>query len=327
VFSPDQYRALRDGAGLLEREDRGRIILRGEDRKTYLHGLLSNDILALEPGTGCYAALLTAQGRMISDMRVFELGGSVLLDLERPVTGTVVEHLEKFVITEDVEIEDVTAKYAQLGLYGPSTFEILAAATHADPAVAPLYVLPGGDIGVAGVDLIIPREAAGSLSAALVSAGAVAVSPETAEVTRIEAGVPKFLVDMDTSTIPLEAGIEDRAISMTKGCYVGQEVIVRVLHRGGGRVARKLVGLMTDPPEVQRGDRLLAGDREVGRITSAVDSPGMGRRIALAYVHRDFLEPGTPLEARTARGPSHAVVARLPFRSEPSVRSGPPGEP
>jgi folate-binding protein YgfZ len=327
MFSLDQYRALRDGAGLLEREDRGRIVLRGEDRKTYLHGLLSNDILALEPGTGCYAALLTAQGRMISDMHVVELGGSVLLDLERPVTGTVVEHLEKFVITEDVEIEDVTAKYAQLGLYGPRTPEILAAATHADPAVAPLYILPGGDIGVPGVDLIVPREAAGSLTAALVSAGAVAVSPETADVTRIEAGVPKFLVDMDTSTIPLEAGIEDRAVSMTKGCYVGQEVIIRVLHRGGGRVARKLVGLLTDPPDVQSGDRLLAGDREVGRITSAVDSPRMGRRIALAYVHRDFLEPGTALEVETAEGPSHAVVARLPFRSEPSVTSGPLGEP
>jgi len=313
MFSPDQYRALRDAAGLLEREDRGRIVLRGEDRRTYLHGLLSNDILALEPGTGCYAALLTAQGRMISDMRVFELGGMVLLDLERPLTPAVYEHLEKFVITEDVVVEDVTEKYAQLGLYGPKAPEVLAAATHADPAAAPLYVLPDGDIGVAGVDLIVAREAAGSLAAALVNAGALPVSAQTAEVTRIEAGVPKFLVDMDTSTIPLEAGIEDRAISMTKGCYVGQEVIIRVLHRGGGRVAKKLVGLLTEGPAVRRDDHVFAGDREVGRITSATDSPRVGKRIALAYVHREFIEPGTELKVKTTDGSSHAVVVQPPF--------------
>jgi folate-binding protein YgfZ len=313
MFSLDEYRALRDEAGLLEREDRGRIMLRGEDRKAYLHGLLSNDILSLEPGAGCYATLLTAQGRMIADMRVFELGGMVLLDLERPVTPAVREHLEKFVITEDVVVEEVTAKYAQLGLYGPRAPEVLAAATHADPAVAPLYILPGGDLGVPGVDLIVAREAAGSLSASLVTAGAAPVSPETAEVTRIEAGVPKFLVDMDTSTIPLEAGIEDRAISMTKGCYVGQEVIIRVLHRGGGRVAKKLVGLLTEGPDVRSGDHVFAGEREVGRVTSAADSPRVAKRIALAYVHRDFIDPGTELEVKTTGGPSHAVVVNTPF--------------
>jgi folate-binding protein YgfZ len=250
---------------------------------------------------------------MISDMRVFELDGMLLLDLARPVTAAVRDHLEKFVIMEDVVVEDVTEKYAQLGLYGPKAPEVLAAATQADPRVAPLFILPDGDIGVPGLDLIVARDAAGSLAAALVKAGAVPVSRETAEVTRLEAGVPKFLVDMDASTIPLEAGIEDRAISMTKGCYVGQEVIVRVLHRGGGRVAKKLVGLLTGKPDVRSGDHVFAGDRDVGRITSAADSPRKGKRIALAYVHRDFIEPGTELEVKSTEGSAHAVVVTVPF--------------
>src|SRR5688500_16675222 len=119
-FSPGEYRALQEGAGFLARTDRGRLLLRGEDRKSYLQGLLSNDVGSLEPGSWCYATLLTPQGRMISDMRVFDLGAAVLLDLEAAVTQTVREHLDKFVITEDVTVEDVSAALSQVGLFGPT---------------------------------------------------------------------------------------------------------------------------------------------------------------------------------------------------------------
>jgi folate-binding protein YgfZ len=259
------------------------------------------------PGGWCYATLLTAQGRMISDMRVFDLGDLLLMDLERPVVATVVEHLDKFIITEDVTVTDVTSEWAQIGLYGPRAADVLAAAS-ADPSwLPPLHTLPSSDIGVAGVDLIVPAGAADSISDSLERAGAVRIEQADAEVTRVEAGIPKFLVDMDTTTIPLEAGIEDRAISMTKGCYVGQEVIVRVLHRGGGRVAKKLVSLEVDGA-AQRDDRLFAGDKEVGRITSAVDSPRLGKRIALGYVHRDSVETGTELMVATGKGQARAVV-------------------
>ena len=324
-FSPDQYRALQEAAGFLPRIDRGRLRLRGEDRKAYLQGLLSNDVASLEPGPStpmdgapslgtsswCYATLLTPQGRMISDMRVFEVGpstpvtgsaslgtGTVLLDLEAAVTETVREHLEKYVITEDVTVEDVSASLAQVGLYGPMAGDVLAGVR--ERGIELRHVLPGGDIGVDGVDLIIDSGAQAALFDALEAAGAVRISLETADVTRIEAGIPRFLADMDTSTIPLEAGIEDRAISLTKGCYVGQEVIIRVLHRGGGRVAKKLVRLTVDAPEAGPGDLVHAGDREVGRITSAVDSPKFGKRVALAWVHRDFAEPGTALTIKGA---------------------------
>jgi folate-binding protein YgfZ len=299
--------ALYEGAGWLPRDDRGRIALRGSDSKAYLHGLLSNDILALQPGGWCYATLLTPQGRMISDMRVFDLGELLLMDVERPVVTTVAEHLDKFIIAEDVTVGDVTADWAQIGVYGPRAHDVLAGAL-ADPSwVPPLHTLPSSDIGVDGVDLIVAADAAVAVSEALERAGAVRVDQADVDVTRVEAGIPKFLVDMDTTTIPLEAGIEDRAISMTKGCYVGQEVIVRVLHRGGGRVAKKLVSLLVDG-SAQRDDRLFAGDSEVGRITSAVDSPRLGKRIALGYVQRDFVEPETELRVTTASGDVMAVV-------------------
>ena len=318
MFSLDQDRALHEGAGVFPRRDRGRLLLRGADRRSYLQGLLSNDIAALTPGTGCYATLLTAQGRMISDMRVFELGDELLLDLEAAVTEAVRAHLDMFVITEDVTIEDVTATLAQIGLYGPRTGEILA--TLKTKGIAARHEFASADIGVAGVDLIVPSADEAGLIEALLTEGAARINPETADVTRIEAGIPRFLVDMDSTTIPLEAGIEDRAISLTKGCYVGQEVIIRVLHRGGGRVAKKLVGLALDGPALSGdpalpGDIVLQGEREIGRITSAADSPALQKRIALAYVHRDFIAPGTALNVKTAAGEAPAAVVELPVRA------------
>jgi folate-binding protein YgfZ len=140
------------------------------------------------------------------------------------------------------------------------------------------------------------------------------VSLDTLDVLRVEAGRPAFLVDMDEHTIPLEAGLEDRAISFTKGCYIGQEVIVRIMHRGQGRVAKKLVGLLLEGNEPPRAaSPIVADDREIGRVTSAVRSPALGRAIALGYVHRDFLEPGTPVTVQSPGGRLAATVSRLPF--------------
>jgi folate-binding protein YgfZ len=154
-----------------------------------------------------------------------------------------------------------------------------------------------------------------ALVAALANAGASVVSHEAIEAARIEAGYPVFGVDMTDDTIPLEAGIEDRALSMTKGCYVGQEVIVRVLHRGHGRVVRKLVGLRIDGTAPDRGARLFAGQRDIGFVTSAVESPRLGA-IALGYVHRDFLAAGTKVEAETGAGRTPATVTERLTLSE-----------
>ena len=165
--------------------------------------------------------------------------------------------------------------------------------------------------GVSGIDLLVAAAARSRLHDALRAAGAQEVGPSTAEVLRVEDGVPLFGMDMDDETIPLEAGIEARAISFTKGCYVGQEVIIRVLHRGHGRVARKLVGIVFDGDRpVPRGTTLRVGDKEVGSVTSAVTSPALERPIALGYVKRDFTAPGTRVS--TAEGVA-GEVGVLPF--------------
>jgi folate-binding protein YgfZ len=166
------------------------------------------------------------------------------------------------------------------------------------------------DAGEPGFDVYVERAEAPAFMAAVTAAGVVRLDDETAETIRIEAGVPQFGRDMDEDTIPLEAGIEGRAISFTKGCYVGQEIIIRVMHRGHGRVARRLVGLvLSGDQSPASGARIRAGDREIGAVTSGAWSPAFGRPIALGYVHRDFAEPGTPVSVDGAA----ADVVELPF--------------
>jgi len=331
MISLEHYRALREAAGLVDRRRRGRLYLTGEDRRSYLHGQLTNDIAVLGPGQGCYAALLTPQGRMIADMRVLELGDAVLMDLDRKAAVTVLEHLQTFVFNEDVASVDVTETLAQLGVYGPSAPSALAGACggNADELQAlPLYgssrlvhdggpitVVRSDDYGIPGFDLFAESSRFDALASSLRNGGAVDVEPTVVEVVRVESGRPLFGTDMDEQTIPLEAGIENRAISLTKGCYVGQEIIIRVLHRGHGRVARRLVGITMEAaaPQPARGDHIRSGDRDIGAVTSAATSPTLGKPIALGYVRRDFSEPGTPVSIAHDQSTFPAVVTRTPF--------------
>ncbi len=329
MFSLEHYTALRQRAGIVDRSDRGRILLQGQDRRSYLQGLLTNDIAALTAGTGCYAALLTPQGRMIADMRVLETGDRIVIDLPAAVSDAVREHFARFVFSEDVEVRDLTASEAQIGVFGPQAARVAGALAGLDAGaldVMPLFanreVRPGGgsallvrsdETGVEGFELFVGADGKDRVIAALRSAGAVDVDADAVEVCRIEAGRPAFGIDMDADTIPLEAGIEDRAISFTKGCYVGQEIIIRVLHRGHGRVARRLVGLTFDVSDAVPvpGATIRSADREVGSVTSATRSPALDRPIALGYVHRDFIAPGTSVSVGAAQG----LVSALPFVS------------
>jgi tRNA-modifying protein YgfZ len=339
MFSLEQYRALREQAGLVDRSARGRLRLTGADRRTYLQGLLTNDIEALTPGTGCYAALLTAQGRMLADMRVLELGDAVSIDLEPGTTALVRDKLEQFVFSEDVQVNDESSSRRQTGVYGPAAASVinrtLASETtdHTPPSTAQLQSMPvfangqwqfrgasitvarSDDIGVPGFDLFIDASRFVELLEALRASGAVDVSEQVTNVTRVESGRPVFGIDMEEDTIPLEAGIEERAISLTKGCYVGQEIIIRVLHRGHGRVARRLVGLTLGEKAAvpTQGDRIRSGEKEIGRVTSAVFSPALDRAIALGYVQRDFQQAGTSVTIASAPVETGAIVTALPF--------------
>jgi folate-binding protein YgfZ len=326
MFSLEQYNAAREGAAIIDRSAQGKVALTGADRASFLHSLLTNDIARLTPGTGTYAAYLTPQGRMISDMRVVESGPEMLLDVEPSVGDALAERLDKLIFSEDVQVKNVSRQLAEIGVHGPLAGKALQAAVgipatrldsldQYDNVRAPgsaITVVRDDAFGVTGFDVYVPQEDARRLMDALSAAGAVAVNEETAEALRIEAGRPRFAVDMETDTIPLEAGIEDRAISMTKGCYVGQEVIVRVLHRGHGRVARKLVWLDVVGPGIPaRGDLILAGDREVGRITSGAFSPRANAPLALGYVQRDFMASGTIVTVRSGGRILEAKVRQL----------------
>jgi folate-binding protein YgfZ len=323
----DQYDAARHHVAVLDRSGRGWIGVSGQDRASYLQGLLTNDIAALVAGQGCYAAYLTPQGRMISDLWVYELSDRILLALAGDAKDTVLSRLDQFIFTEDVTMQDLSSALACVTVLGPEAARIAGLVLEASAATrisnlpehgnlratfssTPVIVLAVQDIGQPGYDLLIDPSHGPALKAAVVAAGAVEIDMSTAEVLRVESGIPKFHSDMDENTIPLEAGIELQAISFTKGCYVGQEVIVRVLHRGHGRVARKLVGLAIEGTEVPRPAIDIQVDgHTIGRITSSVFSQALARPIALGYVQRDFVAPGT----RVVVGGDPAAVVALPF--------------
>ena len=311
---------------MIDRPDRGRLVVSGADRASYLQGLLTNDVQALKSGEGCYAAYLTPQGRMIADLFVYELGDAMLLTVPREQKDVVLTKLDQFVFSEDVQLGDVSETFGTLAVIGPAAGGLLARILTADghdfetwPPHANRRVPFEGrgaivtrttDMGEAGYDVHVESDQMEALRGALAKMDVTELDQVTADAIRIEAGMPKFNHDMDEETIPLEAGIESRAISLSKGCYVGQEVIIRVLHRGHGRVARKLVGLLLEGECVPApGTPVAVDQREIGKVRSSAMSPALSRPIALAYVHRDFLATGTAVSVAG----QHGSVTGLPF--------------
>jgi tRNA-modifying protein YgfZ len=305
-----QYRQLREECGLLDRSGRGKLIVSGSEAAEYLQGQLTNDVEALAPGEGQYAALLDRKGHMQADMRVLRTSAEeIWIDTEPEALEAARRHLEMYKIGRDVTIADVTAERAILALIGPRSVEIAATAALPEDAceavtVAGIECLAVGTVD--GIDLIAKAADGERLRDVLTAAGAAKVSPEAAEVVRIEAGVPRFGAEMSTETMPAEAGIVERAVSFTKGCYIGQEPVARLHYKG--RPNRHLRGLDLSAPAAA-GTSLRLGEKEVGRVGSACVSPARGP-IALAIVRREA-EPGAELtvgeDGVTAR------VIDLPF--------------
>jgi tRNA-modifying protein YgfZ len=305
-----QYRQLREECGLLDRSERGKLIVSGAEAGEYLQGQLTNDVEALAPGGGLYAALLDRKGHIHADMRVLRTSEDEFwLDTEAGALEPARRHLEMYKIGRDAAVADVTAERAILSLIGPRSVEIAGTAAlpeHATEAtkVAGVECLAVGSAD--GIDLIARAADAAALHEALLAAGAAEIGAEAAEVARIEAGVPRFGAEMSAATMPAEAGIVERAVSFTKGCYIGQEPVARLHYKG--RPNRRLRGLELSAP-AKPGAALRLGEKEVGRIGSACVSPARGP-IALAIVRREA-EPGTELavgeDGVTAR------VTDLPF--------------
>ena len=337
-MQPNGYAALRTAAALRAPDDRGWIAVEGSDRARFLQGLLTNDVAALEPGRGCYSAYLTPQGRIVADMHLLAEGDRFVVDLHRSVKDRLLERWDDLIFTEDVNLSDLTPDTAAVDLCGPGAYSLLVRAGCAPDgergmtlyehragvmASRPVTVARIDEPGIEGYRLRMARDAVDASRHALADAGALEADAAAWEAVRIESGRPAFPVDMDGGTIPLEAGITDRAIDFDKGCYVGQEVIIRILHRGQGRIARKLAGLTLDSASGSPAAGSLpgpgaavshGGDAETGRVTSAVHSPALDKPIALAYLPRILADaPGTAVTVATDRGVAPAVVTSLPF--------------
>lgn len=255
--------------GYWPRPDRGRIRLTGRDALSFLQALVSNDVEALPVGGACDAVYLTPQGRMITDMRIFRRADDVIVSVPAELAAPLATRLDSLIFSEDVQVSDVSESMSQLTLIDESqnTRDV--------------------------VDELPPH-------------GASELPASELERRRIEAGAAKWGVDMNEETIPLEAGLLDRAISQSKGCYVGQEVIIRVLHRGGGRVAKRLMKLTLEPGSSapEKGTPIEINGVSVGSITSAAYSAEQNRAVALGYVKREHAEAGTEVTV----GPVSAVL-------------------
>jgi folate-binding protein YgfZ len=289
-----QYRQLREECGLLDRSERGKLLVSGPDAAEYLQGQLTNDVEALEPGDGQYAALLDRKGHMQADMRVLRPNpNEVWLDTEPAALAAAGRHLQMYSVGRDVKVTDVSEERAILSLVGPRSVEI--AGTAALPADACEETTAAGVECLAagttvGIDLIVALGQAERLRGALLEAGAVAVAAEAVEILRIESGTPRFGAEMGTETMPAEAGIVEDAVSFTKGCYIGQETVARLHYKG--KPNRHLRGLRLSAPS-EPGTALRLGDKEVGRLGGSVVSPAFGP-IGLAILRREA-EPGAEL--------------------------------
>jgi folate-binding protein YgfZ len=307
---PVEYRALHDGAGLLDRSDRGKLAVTGDEAAAFLDSMLSNDIGAIPPGGGAYATLLTHKGRILADPRVIRTTEGYLLDTERVGLQALFDTIRQLRIGYRAELHKRTLQRSLVSLIGPRSETLVddppAADEHANTEthVAGIPVVAVRTRG--GLDLIFDADALPAVRGELERLGATPVSLATVECHRVEGGVPRLGVDMDETTMPQEAGIHDRAVSFTKGCYVGQETVARLYWKG--KPNRHLRGLRLSGPATP-GDELRLGDTPVGALTSVAISPALGP-IGLALVRR-AAGPGD--ELTVAGGPLRALVAELPF--------------
>ena len=305
-----QYRALREQAGVLDRSERGKLVARGSEAAEYLQGQVTNDVEALAPGDGCYAALLDRKGHMRADMRVLRLGDDELwLDSEPVATPTLLRHLDMYRIGRDVELVDATTDHALLSVVGPGARELSGVGPLSPEHANRELTLGDAECRAVatdlGVDVIVAPQDAVEIRDLLLGQGIVGVTEAAVEVVRVESGRPRFGAEMTEATIPAEAGINERAVSFTKGCYIGQETVARLHYKG--RPNRHLRGLRLDDP-AERGAPIAIGDREVGSVGTACVSPAFGP-IALAIVRREA-QPGD----RVSVGAGAGEIVELPFR-------------
>ena len=316
--------ALRTHAVAADLSGRGTLALFGPDCAELLHGLVTNDIKALRPGTGCHAALLTPKGRMRAEMAILRTDEELLLDCEPALAGPLAAIVSGYVPFSRSTLEDRTEAAGVVHVEGPDAASVLVAAGFARPPAepfshlaaevegVPVRVVRASRAGEEGFDLRVPRGDASRTLDLLVARGAHPVPPGTLEAGRIEAGIQRWGAELDEGVLPNEAWLERTAISYAKGCYLGQETVARL--RTYGHVNRHLVALLLPLGSgAAPGAEVRRGDEVVGKVTSVVDSAYRGRRVALAFVKRELETPGTTLVVQTPSGAIEGVVATVPL--------------
>jgi folate-binding protein YgfZ len=320
----EEYAAVRSRAGLVDRRDWGVVEVTGRDRATFLHALLSNEVKALAPGHGCAATLLDVHGKVQVVLSVWVLDDRILLVTPPGMAPKLLEALDHYLFSEKVSLHDASGETALLLLAGPEARATVGRLAAAMPGEAPWthvaatldgiavrLVSGGGETGEPEVWIVAAAGEAGRVWDALVAAGARPVGLTALESLRLEAGTPRFGQDVDASVLLPEIP-SAHLVSHTKGCYPGQEVVVRIRDRG--HVNRHLRGLVLEGDAVPPpGAEVLAEGAEVGKVTSAARSLGLGRPIALAFVRREHAEPGAAVTVRIGERDVPARVSALPF--------------
>lgn len=330
VFSgvKKEYAAVRNAVGLFDLSQRGKIEITGPDRVRYLNGQVTNDVKKLSTGEGCYACILNPKGALVGDLKIYATEDCLFIDTAETCTQKIIDHLSRFAISDEVEILDRTPDIAHLAVHGPKSAVLLSELMGTDVSTLSEYshkelCVSGLNVHLArqsytgefGFDLFTENKNVGTLwneiSAKGERLGLAWIGARALNVLRLEAGVPVFGIDMTEEHLVLEANLLS-AISTTKGCYIGQEVVARVINRG--HVNRLLVGLRisgSNPPAI--GAKIFKGDKEVGQITSAEFSPTLDQIIALGYVPVLESQPETVFSIGDPNGSEQAEVTPLPF--------------
>lgn len=320
----DEYEWVRMSAGLFDLSHRAIVQFTGADRVSFLQGMLSNDLRQLKMFEGQQATLLTQQGKVVADLRVLCAMNSIYLDFWEPLKDKILAHLKRYLVADEVEINDPNEQWKMLSLQGPLANSLLVEllASMELPALpdshgmfqfdgAPVCVVRADHTGHDGFDVIVQTEQLEPFAHRLTELGAAWVGARAQEILRIEAGIPRYGVDFDEDNLLLEVGL-DNAVSFSKGCYLGQEIVERI--RSRGHVNRKLCGLVLEgPTPAASGDRLRRDGHDAGKITSSVTSFALNRPIALGYLHNEYWAEGTGLTVQHADDAIPATVVKLPF--------------
>jgi folate-binding protein YgfZ len=318
----EEYEALTREAALVDLSFRSRICLLGTDREKFLHGQVTNDVLKLKVGQGCYATLVTAKGKIESDLFIHKVKDELLLDFEPGLTQRVIERLNRYVIAEDVQMVDVAPHYGLLFVGGPGSIEILKGSglqlaipetplnwlsTTIDSEE--IYIVNNPRFRSPGFDLFVPVARIEAIARGLLQDGAKLAGFNALETVRIENAVPRFGIDMTEITLPQEAELQERAISFAKGCYIGQEVIARIRTYGQVAKALRLLRLKDGNTAPPSGAKIFAAGKESGFVTSTTCSPKYKAHVALGYVRKESNAVGTQVELGSTPGPHAEIIA------------------